>query len=153
MKAIVSLSGGMDSATVLAECLDRGREVEAVGFCYGSKHNQYENQAARDLAEHYAVPFRLIDFSSVASHFQSALLKSGGDIPEGHYEEELMKRTVVPGRNLVFISILTTISTALCSTVPSLTVPRHLPPPGLKPGAGPIESPALLPIWSGPLAY
>lgn len=106
VKSIVSLSGGMDSATVLAVALDQGREVEAVGFTYGSKHNKYENEAARLLADCFDVPFRLIDLAGITSHLQSNLLKSGGEIPEGYYEAESMKQTVVPGRNLIFTSIL-----------------------------------------------
>lgn len=105
MKAIVSLSGGMDSATVLAVATIE-REVQTVGFCYGSKHNPYENRAALALATFYNVPFRLIDLSVIMANFRSDLLASGGDVPEGHYEEESMRRTVVPGRNIIFSSIL-----------------------------------------------
>ena len=106
MKAIVSLSGGMDSATVLALALEKGREVLAVGFTYGSKHNRYENEAARKIAEHYAVSFRLLDLTPIMGEFRSDLLLSGGEVPEGHYAEEAMRRTVVPFRNGIFCSIL-----------------------------------------------
>ncbi len=106
MRAIVSLSGGMDSATVLAEALAAEREVIAVGFCYGSKHNPFENEAARRLAVHYGLPFKLIDWTGVADGFKSNLLCSGGPIPEGHYQEATMSLTVVPARNLIFSSIL-----------------------------------------------
>ena len=108
MKALVSLSGGMDSTTVLAEAIDTygAVEVGAVGFTYGSKHNFYENAAARKIAWNYGVPFELLDLSTVMKGFKSNLMKSGGDIPEGHYESESMSQTVVPGRNIIFISIL-----------------------------------------------
>ena len=106
MKVIVSLSGGMDSATVLAEAIARGRKVHTVGFTYGSKHNQYENKAATAIAAHYGVPFKLIDLSGIMAGFKSDLLLSGGDIPEGHYEATSMSRTVVPGRNTIFAAIL-----------------------------------------------
>lgn len=106
MKAIISLSGGMDSATVLGKALDQGRDVQAIGFFYRSKHNPYENRAAEALAAHYHVPFRLIDLSGVIEGFRSALLGSGPAIPEGHYEAESMRQTVVPGRNSIFTSIL-----------------------------------------------
>lgn len=105
-KAIVSLSGGMDSTSVLARALDVSREVQCIGFSYGSKHNSYENAAAIRVAQHYNVPFKLIDFSSVTAGFKSNLLQSGEAIPEGYYEGENMRQTVVPGRNLIFISIL-----------------------------------------------
>lgn len=105
-KAIVSLSGGMDSATVLAQALSAGREVEAVGFYYGSKHNRYENVCAALLAAHYDVPYQLLSFRDIAQHFRSNLLQGQGAVPEGHYEQENMTQTVVPGRNIIFISIL-----------------------------------------------
>lgn len=110
MKAIVAFSGGMDSATVAAEAIAQDLEVELVGFYYGSKHNDWENIAAEQLAKHWGVPFQLIDLSSVMAEFKSNLLKSGGEIPEGHYEAENMRQTVVPGRNLIFASILTGIA-------------------------------------------
>jgi 7-cyano-7-deazaguanine synthase len=105
-KAIVSLSGGMDSTTVLAHAIEKGREVECIGFTYGSKHNAYENEAARQIAAHYKVPFNLISLKEIMGTFESNLLKTGGDIPEGHYEEESMSQTVVPGRNIIFSSFL-----------------------------------------------
>jgi 7-cyano-7-deazaguanine synthase len=106
MKAIVSLSGGMDSATVLAWCLKEYDEVEAIGFTYGSKHNEFENKMAEKIASHYGVKFTLINLQEVMKNFKSNLLISGGDIPEGHYESDNMALTVVPGRNLIFSSIL-----------------------------------------------
>ena len=102
---LISLSGGMDSATMLGIALDQGFEVQAIGFTYGSKHNSWEQAAARKLAEHYSVPYELIDLTAVMASFRSDLLLSGGEIPEGHYEHESMTRTVVPGRNLIFIAL------------------------------------------------
>ena len=106
MKAVVSLSGGMDSTAVLARLLDEGKKVECFGFEYGSKHNPYEQAAARAVADFYKVSYTLIDLSAIASHLQSNLLKTGGDIPEGHYNDKSMSLTVVPGRNIIFLSIL-----------------------------------------------
>lgn len=106
IKALVSLSGGMDSTTLLADAVFRSREVECLGFFYGSKHNPYENAAAYRIARHYKAPFHLIDLSQAMSSIQSALLKTGGAIPEGHYQESTMTQTVVPGRNLIFASVL-----------------------------------------------
>ena len=106
MKVLVSLSGGMDSATVLGLVKSQGHYIKTVGFTYGSKHNAIENEAARKIAEFYSVPFQLIDLSSIMASFKSDLLLSGGKIPEGHYEEASMKQTVVPGRNIIFSAIL-----------------------------------------------
>lgn len=107
MKCICALSGGMDSATVLGEALHQGRECQAVGFNYNSKHNRWENAAAKKIAEYYEVPFRLIDLSQVMKGFKSALTSPNIAVPEGHYEEENMRMTVVPNRNMIFLSILT----------------------------------------------
>ena len=121
-KAIVSLSGGMDSTTVLAYMLEQGYEVQAVGFTYGSKHNAYENKLAAKVAEHYKVPFKLIDLSGVMEGFTSNLLKSGGEIPEGHYEQENMKLTVVPGRNLIFASIVAGLAESVGASIIAMGV-------------------------------
>ena len=96
----------MDSTAVLAYLIDQGDEVECFGFEYGSKHNPYEQEAARAVASFYRVPFTLIDLSAITPHLQSNLLKSGGSIPEGHYNDKSMSLTVVPGRNIIFLSIL-----------------------------------------------
>ncbi len=106
VKAIISLSGGMDSTTVLAAAIAKGRICQAVGFFYGSKHNLYELESAKWVAEHYAIPLLTLDLEVLMRHFKSDLLMSGGDVPEGHYEDESMKRTIVPGRNIIFASIL-----------------------------------------------
>lgn len=105
-KVVMALSGGMDSATMLAILLYEGHEVECLGFTYGSKHNAYETEAAKKIAEYYEVPYHLIDLTSAMKTFKSNLLKTGGDIPEGNYNEACMELTVVPARNMVFLSIL-----------------------------------------------
>ena len=105
-KAILALSGGMDSATLLAWLLHQGFAVEAVSFDYGSKHNSHERLMAEAFAAHYNVPLHKIDLSGVMAGFKSNLLKTGGDIPEGHYTDASMSATVVPGRNIIFLSIL-----------------------------------------------
>ncbi len=107
-KILVSLSGGMDSATALALALSSTEEkrVEAVHFTYGSKHASWEYESAYWLANHYGVNCRRIEMTSVMTHFKSNLLATGGELPEGHYEDESMKQTVVPARNLIFCSIL-----------------------------------------------
>lgn len=105
-KMVCSLSGGMDSATVLGILKEQDVDVHCLNFTYGSKHNQYECAAAEKLAKYYNVPYHLVDLTTPFSLFNSNLLKSGGEIPEGHYEQENMKLTVVPGRNTIFSAIL-----------------------------------------------
>lgn len=107
MSVLVSLSGGMDSATVLARCLSTAEDVQAVAFRYGSKHNEWELAQAKRLAAHYGVRFDVLDLSGFMSGFDSALMKSDGrGVPEGHYTAPTMSQTVVPGRNMIFASIL-----------------------------------------------
>jgi len=107
MSAIISLSGGMDSGTLLGDSIDRGKKIEmAVSFGYGSKHESHELVAAYALAGHYGVPIKRINIARVLQDFRSALLKTGDDIPEGYYEGENMRQTVVPGRNMIFTAIL-----------------------------------------------
>jgi 7-cyano-7-deazaguanine synthase len=106
MKAILALSGGMDSATVLGWLLASGYDVECFSFAYGSKHNHWENIAAQKVAEYYGVPSHgAVDLSNITRWFKSNLLKGQGEIPEGHYQDETMSQTVVPGRNIIFLSI------------------------------------------------
>ena len=94
----------MDSAVLLSHLIVLGYSVECVNFIYGSNHNKFEKEMARKLAEYYKVELINIDTSYLFESFKSNLL--GGEIPEGHYEDENMKLTVVPGRNLIFSSIL-----------------------------------------------
>jgi 7-cyano-7-deazaguanine synthase len=108
MKTVVSFSGGMDSATLLWELTDGGRtnDVLAVSFVYGSKHNEHELVAAAEFTYRLGCRYRVVDLSGIMAGFKSDLLKSGGEIPEGHYEAESMERTVVPARNIIFASVL-----------------------------------------------
>lgn len=125
---VLGLSGGMDSATLLAFYLARGYEVHCFSFTYGSKHNQFENEAARDIVAAYQeknYPVKLIenDISNLFTVLNSALLlNSNEEIPEGHYEQENMKKTVVPGRNLIFASIMAAYAESIGAEVVALGV-------------------------------
>ncbi len=106
MKALVVLSGGMDSATALAHAIAQGYEIcGGVHFQYGSKHNAMELVAAHALADHFNIPLHVIELGFINTLFKSDLLKSGGEVPDGHYEDLSMKRTVVPFRNGIMLSI------------------------------------------------
>lgn len=110
-KIVMALSGGMDSTTLLGLLLEKNYEIHACNFQYGSKHNSYEFKAFENVIKFYKnlgfkiVPY-VFDLESVFSKFESNLLLKGGEIPEGHYNDETMKKTVVPGRNMIFISIM-----------------------------------------------
>ena len=103
--AVVLLSGGMDSVAALYETLQTTRVVAALSFHYGSKHNDKEIPFAAFHARKFRVPHLVIPLSFIGEHFASDLLAGGGDIPKGHYEEQSMKRTVVPFRNGIMLSV------------------------------------------------
>ena len=102
---IVLLSGGMDSVTALYHAAKEHNVVAAISFDYGSKHNAKEIPFAAWHAERLGVRHEVANLGFVDRLFESDLLKSGGEIPDGHYEEESMKQTVVPFRNGIMLSI------------------------------------------------
>jgi 7-cyano-7-deazaguanine synthase len=111
-QVVVSLSGGVDSATALALALQGRRDpkaILAVSFMYGSKHGALEGTAATKVARYYGVTHWVLDLVGAfafLSRNSSLMRDSGRPVPEGHYQEETMKSTVVPGRNMVFASVL-----------------------------------------------
>ncbi len=105
-KAIIVLSGGMDSGVLLADYSRKVDFAAALFFYYGSKHNDKEMKCAESLAETYNVSLKKIELPFIGELFNSSLLASSDEeIPEGHYAEENMKSTVVPFRNGIMLSI------------------------------------------------
>lgn len=104
-KALVVFSGGLDSTTLLYYALEHFDEVETLSFTYGSKHNDIEHYYALKTCEKLNIKNTLISLDFISQYFKSDLLKSGGDIPEGMYNEENMKSTVVPFRNGIMLAI------------------------------------------------
>ena len=105
MNALVLCSGGMDSVTALYWAARHHRVTGVVSFDYGSKHNGRELPFAQEHAQRLGVRSEIITLDFVNRLFASALLQSGGDIPEGHYAAENMRQTVVPFRNAIMLSI------------------------------------------------
>lgn len=107
MKVVVLLSGGMDSVVALhhSAASEDHAVVGALSFDYGSKHNHREIPFARHHAETLGIPHQTIGLGFVNELFASDLLQSGGDVPDGHYEEATMKATVVPFRNGIMLAI------------------------------------------------
>lgn len=104
MKDIVILySGGMDSSVALYQYANRIKL--AVSFNYGSKHNVREIEYAAKNCKELSIDHRIVDLDLNKMGFVSDLLQSGGAIPDGHYEDESMKKTVVPFRNGIMLSI------------------------------------------------
>lgn len=101
--AILVLSGGMDSVTMLHEYKDL--IAAAVNFSYGANHNERERQCARYHCHLLGIELIEIDLGFMGKYFESSLLQGAEAIPEGHYEAENMKSTVVPFRNGIMLSI------------------------------------------------
>lgn len=105
MKAVVLLSGGMDSVTALYHTRRQHEVPAALSFDYGSKHNARELPFAREHAGRLGIPHQIVELDFMRRLFQSHLLQGGGDIPDGHYADESMKQTVVPFRNGIMLAI------------------------------------------------
>jgi len=106
---VVSLSGGMDSSTLLLRALKEYDTVTGISFDYGQKH-RVELERAQSLINYLAdnghkVNYRQIQLNGLVDLLDSALVEGGDDVPEGHYENDNMKETVVPNRNKMFASI------------------------------------------------
>ena len=124
---VISLSGGMDSSTLLLRCLSEYDNVTAISFDYGQKHRveleraqslvDYLNSNPLRLVHHDHAPngfdekyskikYQVIKLDGLVNLLNSALVTGGDDVPEGHYEEDNMKATVVPNRNKIFASLV-----------------------------------------------
>ena len=106
---VVSLSGGMDSSTLLLRALSEYDNVTALSFDYGQKH-RVELERAQSLVDYLNangqnITYQVIKLDGLVNLLNSALVTGGDDVPEGHYEQENMKATVVPNRNKIFASI------------------------------------------------
>jgi 7-cyano-7-deazaguanine synthase len=105
VKVVVLLSGGLDSVTALHDALQQHEVVAALSFDYGAKHHAQELPMAAGQCRLIGIPHSVAPLGFIAEEFQSDLLSSGGTIPDGHYEEESMKSTVVPFRNGIMLAI------------------------------------------------
>ena len=131
-QAVLSLSGGMDSSTLLLHLLAQGNEVTALSFDYGQKHS-VELEHAKDLVDYINNMIDNDDFSKTINHpcrikyqvikldglsqlLNSALVTGGDEVPEGHYAEENMKATVVPNRNKIFSSIIQAVALSIAES-------------------------------------
>jgi len=110
MRAVMCLSGGMDSTALLMRLLADGYAVSCLTYDYGQKHSIEISRAKSNIEylseNEFEVEHTVVDLKSAMEMFHSALTTDGYHIPEGHYETEQMKNTVVPNRNAIFSSIL-----------------------------------------------
>ena len=117
--AVVSLSGGMDSSTLLLRALSEYDSVTALSFDYGQKH-RVELERAQSLIDYLAskgfnITYKQIKLDGLVDLLNSALVQGGDDVPEGHYEQDNMKETVVPNRNKMFASITQAVALSIAN--------------------------------------
>jgi len=133
-QAVLSLSGGMDSSSLLLHLLANGYEVTALSFDYGQKHNvelerakelvdylnskadevKYKSETSEVILHHFLrVKHQVIKLDGLAQLLNSSLVSGGSEVPEGHYAEENMKVTVVPNRNKIFSSIIQAVALSI----------------------------------------
>jgi 7-cyano-7-deazaguanine synthase len=126
-QAVLSLSGGMDSSTLLLHLLANGYEVTALSFDYGQKHS-IELERAQELVDYLnsqctdnncyggcKIKYQVIKLDGLSQLLNSALVTGGEEVPEGHYAEENMKATVVPNRNKIFSSIIQSVALSIAN--------------------------------------
>ena len=130
---VISLSGGMDSSTLLLRAIKEYDTVTALSFNYGQKHvveleraqslidylndNFYEtNHRGDDFGKYSPVNYRQIHLDGLVDLLDSALVEGGDEVPEGHYAEDNMKATVVPNRNKIFASITQAVALSVATT-------------------------------------
>jgi len=132
--AVVSLSGGMDSSTLLLRCLEKFETVTALSFDYGQKH-KVELKRARALVDYLnrqcsenncyggcKIKYQVIKLDGLVDLLDSALVEGGDDVPEGHYAEDNMKATVVPNRNKIFASIAQAVALSIANRTEEKTM-------------------------------
>jgi len=124
--AVVSLSGGMDSSTLLLKCLEKFETVTALSFDYGQKH-KVELRRAKALVDYlkrhkYNINYQVIKLDGLVNLLDSALVEGGDEVPEGHYAEDNMKATVVPNRNKIFASISQAVALSVANRTGDNTV-------------------------------
>lgn len=120
-QAVLSLSGGMDSSSLLLHLLANGYEVTALSFDYGQKH-RVELERAKSLVEYINsdcttsfIRHQVIKIGGITQLLNSALVEGGWEVPEGHYEQDNMKDTVVPNRNKIFSSLIQAVALSIAN--------------------------------------
>ena len=104
-KVVVLVSGGMDSVTVLYHAARTWQVLAALSFDYGAKHNHRELPCAQWHCARLGLRHEIVKLDFVDRLFDSALLHSGGAVPDGHYAEPVMQQTVVPFRNGIMLAV------------------------------------------------
>ncbi|MFJ2744790.1 7-cyano-7-deazaguanine synthase QueC [Streptomyces sp. NPDC087440] len=103
--AVVIFSGGLDSTVTAFTLLDKGSTVSLLSFDYGQRHVT-ELSHAKKIAEHLGVSHDVLDLAPLGRILGgSALTDTRVPVPQGHYQAETMRSTVVPNRNAIMLEI------------------------------------------------
>jgi len=106
-KTVLIYSGGIDSTVLLYDLLNSGHDVQALSVNYGQRHGK-ELDCAKSLCKQLNVEHHVADLTALNPLLSGSSLTSPHvQVPEGHYEDESMKATVVPNRNMILLSIAT----------------------------------------------
>ena len=106
-KTVLIYSGGIDSTVLLYDLLNSGHDVQALSVNYGQRHSK-ELDCAKSLCNQLNVKHHVADLTALNPLLSGSSLTSPYvQVPEGHYEDESMKATVVPNRNMILLSIAT----------------------------------------------
>lgn len=103
-KTILVFSGGMDSTTLLYKLISEGKEVKAISFNYGQRHSRELDQASK-TCQKLGIEHKIIDISFIKEIISNSALTGDIEVPEGHYADDNMRKTVVPNRNMIMSSI------------------------------------------------
>ena len=135
-QAVLSLSGGMDSSTLLLHLLANDYQVTALSFDYGQKHKveleravelvkyinskadetKYKSETSEVIMHHFPkIKHQVIKLDGLSQLLNSSLVEGGSEVPEGHYADENMKDTVVPNRNKIFSSIIQAVALSIAN--------------------------------------
>jgi 7-cyano-7-deazaguanine synthase len=127
-QAVLSLSGGMDSSSLLLHLLARDYDVTTLSFDYGQKHKVELDKATSLVAYlnekncgcggrpiYGNITHQIIKLDGLSQLLNSALVEGGQDVPEGHYEQDNMKETVVPNRNKIFSSLIQAVALSIAT--------------------------------------
>jgi 7-cyano-7-deazaguanine synthase len=104
MKGVLILSGGVDSTTLLYKMHSDGYEVTAITFNYAQRHKK-EITYAKAIAKRLDITHHVVDLSSLACLLGDSALLGGMQVPSCHYTKEAAKKTVVPNRNMIMLSV------------------------------------------------
>ncbi len=104
MKLVLVYSGGLDSTVLLHHLLAEGHEIHCLGIDYGQRHRR-ELVSGQAICERLGVEYRVVDLTAIRPLLKGSSLTDSVSLPEGAYNIENMKSTVVPNRNMILLSL------------------------------------------------